>query len=40
MTYSIKTAVAAILAGGMVVAPALAKPMVLTNAKVHTVEVP
>ncbi|MDR7223377.1 amidohydrolase [Aminobacter aminovorans] len=37
MTYSIKTAVAAILAGGMVAAPALAKPMVLTNAKVHTV---
>lgn len=39
MTYScMKTAVAAILAGGMVAAPsALAKPMVLANAKVHTV---
>lgn len=39
MTYSgIKVAVAAILAGGMIAAPAaLAKPMVLTNAKVHTV---
>lgn len=36
MTYSIKTAAAAILAGGMVATPALAKPMVLTNAKVHT----
>lgn len=39
MTYgAIKTAVAAILAGGMLTAPAaLAKSMVLTNAKIHTV---
>lgn len=39
MTNSgLQTALAAILAGGMATAPqALAKPMVLTNAKVHTV---